>query len=134
MALREKIGPDEAEPEGCGGSTVEGENDVWPDLLHNPKGRANFPISSSLVASRHPVCITPRSLNSQKLSPVDTTPVVLTGPNSFLCIRKSALQAVEDIRPVWRRKPFLSAISAHFAKEETPARDALPCNDSTREI
>src|ERR1035438_2462940 len=46
MALREKIGPDEAEPEGCGGSTVEGENDVWPDLLHNPKGRANFPISS----------------------------------------------------------------------------------------
>jgi len=26
--LREKIGSDEAEPEGCGGSTVEGENEV----------------------------------------------------------------------------------------------------------
>ncbi|MGA3159651.1 MAG: hypothetical protein ABSC77_00425 [Terracidiphilus sp.] len=32
MALRVKIGPDEAEPEGCGGSTVEGENEVWPDF------------------------------------------------------------------------------------------------------
>ena len=28
MALREKIGSDEAEPEVCGGSTVEGENEV----------------------------------------------------------------------------------------------------------
>jgi hypothetical protein len=43
MALRAKIGIDEAEPEGCGGSTVEGENEVWPDFRRNPSGRANFP-------------------------------------------------------------------------------------------
>jgi hypothetical protein len=43
MALREKIRPDEAEPEGCGGFTVEGENEVWPDIRRNPKGRGQFP-------------------------------------------------------------------------------------------
>ena len=37
MALRAKIGPDEAEPAGCGGSTVKGENEVWPDFLRNPQ-------------------------------------------------------------------------------------------------
>jgi hypothetical protein len=36
MALRAKISPDEAEPEGFGGSKVEGENEVWPDLRRNP--------------------------------------------------------------------------------------------------
>jgi hypothetical protein len=40
--LRGKIRPDEAEPEGCGGSTVDGENEGWPDFSRNPKGRANF--------------------------------------------------------------------------------------------
>jgi hypothetical protein len=39
MALREKIRPDEAESEGCGGPTVEGDNEVWPDYIRNPKGR-----------------------------------------------------------------------------------------------
>jgi len=43
MALRAKIRPDEAEPEGCGGSTVEGENEVWPDFRRNPKGRGHLP-------------------------------------------------------------------------------------------
>jgi len=42
MALRAKIGPNEAETEGCGGSTVEGENEVWPDLRRNPSGRGQF--------------------------------------------------------------------------------------------
>jgi len=56
MALRQKIRPDEAESEGCGGSTVEGENEVWPDFHPsdkdpslgtpdfrcNPKGRGQF--------------------------------------------------------------------------------------------
>jgi hypothetical protein len=42
MALRAKIGPDEAEPEGCGDPTVEGENEVWPDFRRNPKGRGQF--------------------------------------------------------------------------------------------
>jgi hypothetical protein len=41
--LRTKIGPDEAEFEGCGGSTVKADNQVWPDLRRNPKGWANFP-------------------------------------------------------------------------------------------
>jgi hypothetical protein len=37
MALRAKISPDEAEPEGFGGSKVEGENEVWPDFRRNPR-------------------------------------------------------------------------------------------------
>jgi hypothetical protein len=36
MALWTKIASDEAEPEGCGGPTVEGENEVWRDFRHNP--------------------------------------------------------------------------------------------------
>ena len=32
VALPAKIRPDEAESEGCGGSTVEGENEIWPDF------------------------------------------------------------------------------------------------------
>ena len=40
--MREKIGPDEAEPEGFGGSKVEGDNEVWPDFIRNPKGRGGF--------------------------------------------------------------------------------------------
>jgi hypothetical protein len=56
MALRAKIRPDAAEPEGFGGSKVEGENKVWPNFhssdqvlspgtpgfCHNPKGRGRF--------------------------------------------------------------------------------------------
>jgi hypothetical protein len=65
MALRAKIGPNEAEPEGCGGSTVEGENEVWLDFRRNPPGPwPIFPISASIVANKHPVCVTPHSLNS----------------------------------------------------------------------
>jgi hypothetical protein len=41
-ALRTKIGPDEAESEGCGGSTVEDDNEVWPDLRRNPEGWGQF--------------------------------------------------------------------------------------------
>jgi hypothetical protein len=40
--LRGKIRPDEAEPEGCGRSTVEGENEDGRIFSRNPKGRANF--------------------------------------------------------------------------------------------
>jgi hypothetical protein len=40
--LRAKIRPDEAESEGGGGSTVEDDNNVWPDLRRNPEGRAIF--------------------------------------------------------------------------------------------
>jgi hypothetical protein len=43
MALRAKIESDEAELEGCGGPTVEGENEVWLDFRRNPKGPATFP-------------------------------------------------------------------------------------------
>jgi len=56
MALRGKIRPEEAEPEGCGGSAVEGENEVWPDLPRNPKGRGQFfpfPRRSSLRYTRY---------------------------------------------------------------------------------
>ncbi len=42
LSLRMKIGPDEAESEGCGGSTVEDDNEVWTDLRRNPKGWGQF--------------------------------------------------------------------------------------------
>ena len=77
MALRTKIRSDEAEPEDFGGSKVEGDNAAWLDFRHNPKGRGPiFLISLSLVASRHPVCVAPHSLNSKKLAPGATAPVV----------------------------------------------------------
>ena len=48
-----------------------------------PEGTGSiFPISASVVASRHPVCVAPHSLNSEKLAPVAIVPVVLTGPSS----------------------------------------------------
>ena len=43
------MGPDEAEPEGFGGSKVKGDNEVWPHFLRNPKGRGGF--SRSLCRS-----------------------------------------------------------------------------------
>jgi hypothetical protein len=54
---RAKIGPDEVEPEGFGGSKVEGENEVWPDLRRNPKGWGQFSrfrCRSSLADTRYP--------------------------------------------------------------------------------
>jgi hypothetical protein len=39
VALLAKIGPDQAEAEGFGGSKVEADNNVWPDLRRSPKGR-----------------------------------------------------------------------------------------------
>jgi hypothetical protein len=64
MALREKIRSDEAEPEGCGGPTVEGDKKVWPGFSSQPAGTgAIFLISSSVVAKTHPVSVTPLSSN-----------------------------------------------------------------------
>jgi hypothetical protein len=37
-----KIRPDEAEAEGCGGSTVKADNEVWPNFSRNPEGRGHF--------------------------------------------------------------------------------------------
>ena len=41
-----------------------------------------FPISSSFVAHRHPVCVAPLSSISKKSAPVASVRVVLTGPRS----------------------------------------------------
>ena len=41
-SLRAKIAPDEAESEGCGGTTVEDDNEVWRNLRRNPKGWGQF--------------------------------------------------------------------------------------------
>jgi hypothetical protein len=63
-ALRGKIGSDEAEPEGCGGSTVKGENEVWPDFPRNPSGRGQFSRfrrHSSLADTRYASLLTPRT-------------------------------------------------------------------------
>ncbi|MGC1462098.1 MAG: hypothetical protein WA802_07855 [Terracidiphilus sp.] len=60
--MRAKIGPDEAESEGLGDSKVEGDNEVWPDLLRNPKGRSGFsrsPHRSSLKYVKYITFLTP---------------------------------------------------------------------------
>ena len=57
-------GGDEAEAEGCGGSTVEADNEVWPDLRRNPKGRGHFsPFlrQSSLADTRYASLLIPRT-------------------------------------------------------------------------
>ncbi|MGB6131272.1 MAG: hypothetical protein WBG54_05790, partial [Acidobacteriaceae bacterium] len=54
----------EAEPEGCGGPTVEGENKVWPDLPRNPEGWGPFsPFRrrSSLADTRYASLLAPRT-------------------------------------------------------------------------
>src|SRR5438045_9695717 len=64
MAWRGKIGPDEAEPDGCGGPTVEGENEVWPDFHRNPPGRGQFSrfrCYSSLTDTRYVSILAPRT-------------------------------------------------------------------------
>ena len=85
-ALRGKIRPDEAEPEGCGGTTVEGENEVWPGFRRNPgppanalgllgwkpKGRGQFPPflrQSSLGYARYPSLLIPRTRENWLPSP-----------------------------------------------------------------
>jgi len=40
--LRAEIRPDEAEAEGCGGPTVEADNEGWTDFRCNPQGRGRF--------------------------------------------------------------------------------------------
>ena len=72
-ALRGKIGPDEAEPEGCVGSTVEGENEVWADLPRNPKGWGPFsPFlrRSSLADTRYGSLLAPRTEKNGLPAPV----------------------------------------------------------------
>ena len=41
-ALRGETAPNEAESEGCGGTTVEDDNEVWRGLTRNPKGWGQF--------------------------------------------------------------------------------------------
>jgi hypothetical protein len=43
MALLVKIGPDKAEAEGFGGSNLEADNTVWPDLTAAHWGSVNQP-------------------------------------------------------------------------------------------
>src|ERR1700727_1279541 len=64
MALRRKIGPNEAESEGCGGSTVEDDNEGWTDLRRDPEGWGQFsPFlrPSSLEDSRYSSLLAPRT-------------------------------------------------------------------------
>ena len=51
--MREKIGPDEAEPQGFGGSKVEGDNELWPDFVRDPKGRGGFSRSQRLSSLKY---------------------------------------------------------------------------------
>jgi hypothetical protein len=57
-------GGDEAESEGCGGSTVEDDNEVWPDLRRNPEGWGQFSSflrHASLEDSPYSSLLTPRT-------------------------------------------------------------------------
>ncbi len=69
MALPTKIGPDEADSEGCGGSTAEDDNECMARFAQQPEGLGPiFPISSFLVARRHPVSVAPLTSNCEKLA------------------------------------------------------------------
>ena len=48
-ALREKVGPNQAETKGPGGPEVEGDNEVWSDLTPQPEGKI-LPICAPFVA------------------------------------------------------------------------------------
>ena len=58
------MGPDETESEGCGGTTVEDDSEVWPHLRRNPEGWGQFPSflrHSSL--EDEPIFVAPQSSN-----------------------------------------------------------------------
>jgi len=91
-------GGDEAEPAGCGGSTVKGENEVWQDFRRNPgapthdlcvlgwksKGRGQFSSfrrQSSLADTRYASLLTPRT--EKNWLPALHAQVVLTGPRPY---------------------------------------------------
>src|ERR1035437_9937237 len=63
-ALRAKIAPDEAATVGRGGPSVEGENEVRSDFLHNPSGpslSSRFHRRSSPAYTRYASLLTPRT-------------------------------------------------------------------------
>jgi hypothetical protein len=71
-ALRAKIGPDEAKAEGFGGSKVEADNEVWPNLRRNSKRRGHFSSSlrrSSLADTRYASFLAPRPEKKWLTSP-----------------------------------------------------------------
>src|ERR1022692_4133479 len=91
MALRAKIRPDEAESEGCGGSTVEDENEVWPDFRRNHSGRGQFSSfrrRSSLADTRYASLLIPRT--EKNWLPAPPASVGLTGPK--LLARRQVVQ------------------------------------------
>jgi hypothetical protein len=70
-ALRTKIVPDEAESEGCGGTTVEDDNEAWPDLRRNPEGWGQFsPFHrrSKMIDIRRSSLLELRKIGSQRRS------------------------------------------------------------------
>ena len=69
--MRTKIGQGEAESEGCGGSTVEEDNEAWPDLRRNPEGWGQFPHfsvarRSKILRVRHFSILQPREFGTQR--------------------------------------------------------------------
>jgi hypothetical protein len=97
-ALRAQISSYEAEAEGCGGSTVEADNEVWANLRRNPKGRGrfsspqpakltgdpDFPISSSLVVPVDQLQFSPHSSISEKSAPGADGRSLMTHPSPLL--------------------------------------------------
>ena len=69
--MRWKIRPVEAESEGCGGPTVEYDNEEWADFPRNPKGWgqfSRFPRRSSLgdPGIRHSLLLELVKIGSQR--------------------------------------------------------------------
>ena len=98
-------GGDEAESEGCGGSTVEDENEVWPDLRRNPEGWGQFSSflrHASLEDSPYSSLLTPRT--EKNWLPAPPAGKFITGSSGDLYGRASAA-STQGIRRLRRGKP-----------------------------
>jgi hypothetical protein len=92
------MGPDEAESEGCGGPTVKDDNEVWPHLRRNPKGRGQFfqfLRHSSLEDTPYSSLLAPRT--GENWLPAPPVGKFITG---------SRCQSVNVVRAPGNRNPY----------------------------
>ena len=104
-------GGDEAEPEGCGGPTVEGGNEVWPDFRRNPKGRGHlstFLRPWSFADTRYASLLIPRTAKKWL-------------PSLATCICRYTLERIQA-RP---HRPQLNPFFAHqILRQQTAANSS----------
>jgi hypothetical protein len=101
---RAKIRSDEAEPEGFGGSKVEGENEVWTDLRRNPGLPARI-LRAGMEAKELGYCVLGNAVSGSHDAQVNATnPGVANG--SFLSLGWEQLGAL-TLRDLDRTHYFL---------------------------